>query len=316
MRKRVIPLLLALVCAVTAFALPVTAAPDEEATESPSTDRTYTLVLTLEYDDKPLSGITYHLYKVASMDVKKSIEHYYFALEEAFKPAFAAESGDPSESSDPSYSMEDLYDLGFWQKWEADALEKMANSLATYVEDNEIRADRDASTEANGKLTFKELKAGLYLVLGDPKTVGKTTYTPQAALVPVPFYYEGDATGETKEGWLTTVRIKAKVEVEDDKSDPSDPDDPDDPTTPPVDPDDPDDPPIPPNNPNDPDDPTSPPDAPPESSVPPGDPDDPGLPQTGQLWWPVPLLATVGVLLLLIGAVLFVRKEEPEEPHE
>ena len=43
------------------------------------------------------------------------------------------------------------------------------------------------------------------------------------------------------------------------------------------------------------------------------------LPQTGQLWWPVPLLLAAGVPLLLIGAVLFVRKEEPEkieEPYE
>lgn len=42
----------------------------------------------------------------------------------------------------------------------------------------------------------------------------------------------------------------------------------------------------------------------------------PYLPYTGQLWWPVPLLAAVGVLLLLTGAVLFSRKEEPEGPHE
>ena len=40
------------------------------------------------------------------------------------------------------------------------------------------------------------------------------------------------------------------------------------------------------------------------------------LPQTGQLWWPVPLLIAAGVLLLLIGMVLFVRKEKAGGTHE
>ena len=40
------------------------------------------------------------------------------------------------------------------------------------------------------------------------------------------------------------------------------------------------------------------------------------LPQTGQLWWPVPLLVAAGVSLLMIGVALFVRKEESEEFEE
>ena len=43
------------------------------------------------------------------------------------------------------------------------------------------------------------------------------------------------------------------------------------------------------------------------------------LPQTGQLWWPVPLLIAVGIPFFLIGVLLFVRKEESEkfeEPYE
>ena len=50
-------------------------------------------------------------------------------------------------------------------------------------------------------------------------------------------------------------------------------------------------------NPDDPDPkptptPTPPPDKPPE---------DPKLPQTGQLWWPVPMLVCAGMLLIIIG---------------
>ena len=66
----------------------------------------------------------------------------------------------------------------------------------------------------------------------------------------------------------------------------------------------------PPGNPDDPSGPNSPPDNPNDPGTPP---DDPGLPQTGQLWWPVPLLAVAGALLLLIGAALFLRKEDPHE---
>lgn len=43
------------------------------------------------------------------------------------------------------------------------------------------------------------------------------------------------------------------------------------------------------------------------------------LPQTSQLWWPVPLLIVLGVILLLTGAALFVQKEKSEEfakPYE
>ncbi|MCH5249579.1 MAG: LPXTG cell wall anchor domain-containing protein [Lachnospiraceae bacterium] len=40
------------------------------------------------------------------------------------------------------------------------------------------------------------------------------------------------------------------------------------------------------------------------------------LPQTGQLWWPVTLLATVGVLFLIVGVLLFIRKKESEEFEE
>lgn len=40
------------------------------------------------------------------------------------------------------------------------------------------------------------------------------------------------------------------------------------------------------------------------------------LPQTGQLWWPVPLLAATGVLLLVIGAILSIGREESEAPYE
>lgn len=47
---------------------------------------------------------------------------------------------------------------------------------------------------------------------------------------------------------------------------------------------------------------------------PPDEPDEPNLPQTGLLWWPVPVLAVIGAATLFIGIFLLLRKKG--EPHE
>lgn len=65
------------------------------------------------------------------------------------------------------------------------------------------------------------------------------------------------------------------------------------PPTPPVTP-----PPTPPVTPPPPTPPVTPPPTPPVTPPPP-----PDLPQTGQLWWPVPVLASAGMLLLLLGLI-------------
>ena len=46
----------------------------------------------------------------------------------------------------------------------------------------------------------------------------------------------------------------------------------------------------------------------PEPTPPPTEPD-PSLPQTGQLWWPVPVLICAGLLLFVVGMVLNRRKK-------
>lgn len=223
MRKRVIPFLLALVYTVTAFALPAAAAPPESSSE-----RTYTLGLQLVLKDDTsasselrLKDVYYSLYKVASMDAKESSGHYVFQLEEKFLEAKAiiapdesgdpgdpddsGESGDPDDSGDSGNPGDPNVVLDFWSDYTAERLVAMTKDLAGYVEEHEVSEDGSGRTDANGKLTFKALQAGLYLVLGNPKTEGNTTYYPQAALVAVPFYYAEE------NGWLYNVRIKAKV---------------------------------------------------------------------------------------------------------
>ncbi len=85
-----------------------------------------------------------------------------------------------------------------------------------------------------------------------------------------------------------------------DPGEPPTPDEPDEPTDPDklVPPDDPD---IP-DEPGEPDIPTIPeePDEPDNSTIP-EEPDEPGLPQTGQLWWPVVILVVMGAVLVVAG---------------
>lgn len=44
----------------------------------------------------------------------------------------------------------------------------------------------------------------------------------------------------------------------------------------------------------------------------PNTPNDPTLPQTGQLWWPVPLLSAAGLFMILMGLLLFRGKNNEE----
>ena len=46
---------------------------------------------------------------------------------------------------------------------------------------------------------------------------------------------------------------------------------------------------------------------------PPPPPDEPKLPQTGLLWWPVPVLAGIGAVALFFGIFLLLRKKEDSD---
>ena len=195
MRKRVISVLLVLVCAAMVLALPVTAA-------SPPAGSSYKLVLHLEvghpmlYEKVPLAGVKYNLYKVgefSSLDTSKTANGTYsYTPTSAFKNAGV-----------------EFTNLNFWEDG-AEVLMGKAEKLAAYVADNKPSSQGSKTTNAKGEATFTGLSAGLYLALGDPveKNYGSTektwTFTPQATLVAVPFW---NPSGK----WSTTVNIDAKA---------------------------------------------------------------------------------------------------------
>lgn len=135
-----------------------------------------------------------------------------------------------------------------------------------------IAAQQDVNEEGYANIT--KLPQGLYLVVQTEASHGYEAIKPFLVSIPLP---DGD-------NWIYDVDATPKVGA----TIPETPDIPDTPDNP-VSPDSPDSP-VSPGNPDNP--------------VSPSNPDKPVLPQTGQLNWPVPVLACSGVLLFAIGWVL------------
>ena len=159
-----------------------------------------------------------------------------------------------------------------------------------------------------GYANITKLPQGLYLVVQTEASHGYEAIKPFLVSIPMP---DGD-------NWIYDVDATPKVGATIPET-PDTPDTPDVPDTPPDTPDTPDTPDLPeqpdtpdtPVSPGTPDNPVSPdsPDNPvspenPDNPVSPSNPDKPVLPQTGQLNWPVPVLACSGVLLFAAGWVL------------
>lgn len=139
-----------------------------------------------------------------------------------------------------------------------------------------IAAQQDVNEEGYANIT--KLPQGLYLVVQTEASHGYEAIKPFLVSIPMP---DGD-------NWIYDVDATPKVGATIPET-PDTPDTPDVPDTPPDTPDTPDTPDLPEQ---------------PDNPVSPSTPDKPVLPQTGQLNWPVPVLACSGVLLFAAGWVL------------
>lgn len=165
----------------------------------------------------------------------------------------------------------------------------LAGQLQEYLSDNAEGTVREV--DANGNVNFDDLELGLYLVV---QTKASKGYKPvNSFLVSLPMAEDGE--------WNYEVDASPKVGAytPEPETPPSPPDKPDEPDTPDT-----------PENPGNPDNPVFPgtPDNPvapgsPDNPVLPGHPDHPVLPQTGQLNWPIPVMAVSGMLLFAYGWV-------------
>ena len=155
-----------------------------------------------------------------------------------------------------------------------------ASALWRWAQQHGTLPDAQLQTDAEGRCTFQDLAPGLYLVAGADVARPEGTYTCAPFLVCLPGV---DATGSGRAWDVTAVTKDAFHPAEPDRPNPPEP------------------------GPEDPSEPVQPdkPDSPSEPDAP--SPDDDRLPQTGQLNWPVPVLAGAGLALFLAGLVLLRR---------
>ena len=158
----------------------------------------------------------------------------------------------------------------------------LAETLKDYANDQNLTGKTE-EIGRDGRVEFAGLKVGLYLLVQEQAAPGY--YKADPFLVTLPMTENGE--------YVYDVDASPKVEVKDKPSRPDRPTTPDKPEEP-GEPTQPDEPETPPETPEGPETPTTEiPETPP--------PLDPTLPQTGQLNWPVPALAVLGMALLAIG---------------
>lgn len=231
------------------------------------------------HNDVPLRGGELTLYQVAT--VKRTNGNLYFDYTGDFTGCGVV-LGDLSDST-------------------------LADQLVKYLPAvPAIAAQQDVNEEGYADIT--KLPQGLYLVVQTEASHGYEAIKPFLVSIPMPdgdnWIYDVDATPKVGATIPETPDIPDTPDVPDTPPDtpdtPDTPDLPEQPDTPdtPVSPDSPDSP-VSPGNPDNPVSPEN-----PDNPVSPSNPDKPVLPQTGQLNWPVPVLACSGVLLFAAGWVL------------
>lgn len=230
---------------------------------------------TMTYDSHPVGGGSLTIYQVG--DIAEEDGNYYFILSNGFQNSGLASDGlkTNEEVSDPD----------------------LASALAAYASDNSL-AGTTVTIGNDGKVEITNLKMGLYLIVQNTPANGFEAISP--FLVSLPMYMEvyDEATGEMKESYVYNVNVESKMSELTKKPTPTNP----------------------PGGGSDPDpDPSTDPTPTPASATPvtpvapanpvitpaaPEDTDPSKLPQTGQLNWPVPVLAAMGLCLILAGWTL------------
>ena len=162
----------------------------------------------------------------------------------------------------------------------AGKLAQAALDLERWAGEKEIAPLAQQNTDSSGSVSFPSLAQGLYLVGGVTHQQGNYRYQSAPCLISLPSW--DGSTGV----WELNVTAFPKFERSGTSGG--------DPTPTPTEPDTP-----------TPPDPVEPPDTPPTPPVGPEK-----LPQTGQLKWPVPVLAALGMLLLLAGSILMRRERD------
>ncbi len=121
--------------------------------------------VSLKYDEKPVSGVEFTLYKIASYDNDKL--------------------SNTDDFKNYELTFEDITD---------ENTNTIIEELLKYINENEIKCYDNMKTNSNGMLTFRNLEKGIYLVVGNNMNSedGKSVYISQPSLVTIPTKVEDE----------------------------------------------------------------------------------------------------------------------------
>ena len=142
-----------------------------------NTTQSSSLTVECKCDCSLLSGVVFGIYRVADMD-----EAGRFILSSDFEDYPISLKQDTASG------------------WRA-----LAETLAQYVNRDNVPSLNHGSTGADGKVTFADLKVGLYLVCGYRYINGDFTYNPEPFLISLPNLNESDT-------WIYDVKVNCKGE--------------------------------------------------------------------------------------------------------
>lgn len=165
MKKRILPLIFCILLLLT-VAMPVFAA------------ETGSITVLFQHENQPVTGAAFEIYKAAEWNGNG------YALVAPF--------------SDYSVKMADEPNS---EEWKA-----IASTLAAYAARDEIKPLASGKTDEDGKLCFEGLSDGLYLLVGNSVESGEQQLFPQPMLVSVPYT---TATGEKDYEVVTEPKYEA-----------------------------------------------------------------------------------------------------------
>ena len=192
--KRWISSLMAAVLCLSLAVAPASAYVRVDTTEKVS------LILTYTYDQKAVEGLNISIYKVYDMS-----DAVRFTVEKSFETAYGTD-GPNGAQKEMSFTLSD------WpikdeegNVVDADQVDwaGMATTLGGLLQRDianetvKVQPLLTKPTDADGKVTFESTQTvtmdpGLYLVMGEAKVDGRSTYTPQTFLLSLPHLNEDD----------------------------------------------------------------------------------------------------------------------------
>ena len=185
--------------------------------------------------------------------------------------------------------------------WDDDGYDRRPTSVVMQLLcDGEVYDEVTLTAAKSWQYTWSDLRTG-------------HTWQAMEKRVPAGYTVAMDRDGNTFT--VTNTRVPDEPDKPSDPIEPTDPVKPTDPPKPtdPVKPTDPPKPtdPVEPDQPHEPDQPNQ-----PDRPGDPNEPEEPKLPQTGQAWWPVPLLVAAGLVLTVAGILLYLPKSKRKDGHE